>query len=828
MSTEHDTASDGRPPRPTPLQVDYTGIPDALQGRDSWLLWRYQYESDRDEWTKVPIDPHTGNYGSATDSDTWGTFEHAQEAHDSSDINSDGIGFVFRSEDTVVGIDIDDARDSETGSPTDTATDIINRLDSFTEVSPSSTGYHGYGFGTLPPDAKNRDGKLEMYEEDRFFTVTGHRVDTTPTDVKERNDILQEIHADYIAEDDPTDSRSDAPSDPVDLSDQQLLEKAKNAEYGDEFQDLWGGNTRGYESHSEADYHLCRHLLFWTGGNRSRAERLFNQSGLSRDKWTTRKDYRNRTLEAADNSLSGYYDPEKGRDLSPEPSGLTDESGNPVDRESSLLTPWEFQAEAGLGEEDSINDLNDKQKAAVTWRLLKRSDKYHVRVHRETGTLWAYNQDTGVWKRDGERALQHATRKAVAPENYGANLLNEVKAQARADPSVEIGDDRLGVDAGTLVVANGLLDLQKAYRGDSDAIRPIDPKDYALSRLPVTYDPNATGGEWRDFVTEVVESEKLQAVQEYAGYTLHRGKMPFNRALLCVGSGANGKSTFLNVVRALLGEENTESKPVHRFGERFGIADLQGQVANIDADLSEGSLSKKGIANFKRLVGNDKVTAERKHKDPFSFTPSAKHLYACNQVPDVSNIVSDDDTAFWRRWIIVQFPRYIPPSERDPKLEERLTDDDSLSGVLNWAIEGWGRLMEQGGFTNVESTAETRALWQSWGDSADEFLTQCVESDPDATNITTNEAWQVYREWCRQEEKDPVGQRKFTNTAKGSDVNLGYGQSVRPRGTETPTNGYKHFGLTDDAPELSTVLEENDSTDESIGGRNTSLDEHGE
>ena len=95
-------------------------------------------------------------------------------------------------------------------------------------------------------------------------------------------------------------------------------------------------------------------------------------------------------------------------------------------------------------------------------------------------------------------------------------------------------------------------------------------------------------------MTKVIESDKLQAVQEYVDYTLHRGEMPFNRVLLCVGSGANGKSTFLNVIRSLLGEENTESKPVHSFGERFSIADLQGQLANIDADLSEGSLSKKG------------------------------------------------------------------------------------------------------------------------------------------------------------------------------------------------------------------------------------------
>jgi len=823
MSTDSDAVSDDRPPRPTPLQVNYVGIPDDLKERDSWLLWRYQYDSDRAEWTKVPVNPHNGNYGSATDPDTWGTFDRVQEAHESSTIQSDGIGFVFRPEDTVAGIDIDDARDSETGSPSDTAQEIIPRVDSFTEVSPSGTGYHVYVFGTLPDDAKNRKGKIEIYDKDRFFTVTGHRVDTTPSDVNARNETLQEIHSEYVA-DDATESDPTGPTDPVDLSDQQLLEKAKNAEHGDEFRALWRGDTTGYESHSEADYALCQHLLFWTGGDTSRTERLFSKSGLVREKWHTRKDYRGRTIRNADSNLSGYYDPEKGADPTGEPLGLTDEHGNETGYDTdTVVRPERFCEAAGVDDGKSIADLNDKHKAAVAWRLLKRSDKYHVRVHTETGALWRYDRDSGVWDRNGERELRIAGRKAVGPEHYGANLLNELQAQARADPTVEITDDDLGLDPGTVAVGNGILDLQKAYRSDNDAIRPIEPEDYALAKLPVKYDPEQEYKKWESFVSQVVESEKQQAIQEYVGYTLHVGEMPFNRALLCVGSGANGKSTFLNVVRTLLGEENTESKPVHKFDHENAVADLYGTIANIDADLSEGSLSKRGVAMFKRLVGDDRVDGRHLYEDSFSFKPTAKHLYACNQVPDVTKIVSDDDTAFWRRWLIVQFPTYIPPSEQNPTLEAELTRDDALSGILNWAIDGWGRLMESGTFTNIETTAETRARWQSWGDSTDEFLTQCVEHDPEAPNITTGEAWQIYREWCRRKGKDHVGQRKFTNAAKASDVNLGYEKRVRPRGTGTPTNGYKHFGLTDDAPSRSEVLNSDDDSDDDGTGTQTRL-----
>lgn len=808
--------------------TDSNTVPADLAERDRWVCWR---ERERDgKLTKVPVDPHTGEFASSTDPDTWGTLSDARDCHRSSSVTTAGIGFVFTPEDTICGIDLDDARDPETGDPEPWAREIITTLDSFTEVSPSGTGYHIYLHGIVP-DGGNRNGGVEIYDRGRFFTFTGDHVDTTPHTVEQRNDSLADIHAEYVADDtdrsatggdrDAAESGVTPPSGGVDLSDDVLLQKARDAENGDTFARLWQGDTAGYPSHSEADMALCCLLAFWTGGDRNRMDRLFRQSGLMRPKWEEDRGadtYGERTIQAALDTVTDYYDPDS--DSSPPASvDPPDEHASGVESDATVaVSPSSFATEAGLGEDGEISDLNDKQKAAVVWRLIKRSDEYHVRVHRSTDGLWAY--DGGVWNREGERTLRFAARKAVMPQNYGANLLNELKEQASADPAREIDGDTLGLDAGFVAVENGLLDLQAAARGD-DALRDLSPEDYALHRLPVEYDPEADGSEWRTFVGEVVEHEKIDTLQEYVGYTLHRGAMPFNKAVLLVGSGANGKSTFLNVVRAMLGRENTETKPVHKFDTDNHIADLYGSLANIDADLSEGSLSTQGIANFKRLVGDDRVTARHLYEDAFTFQPAVKHLYACNQVPDVSNYVADTDQAFWRRWLIVQFPKYIPPANRDPRLEDRLTEPESLSAVLNWAVEGWARLMEQGGFTNAETPAETRRLWQSWGDSLDEFLANCVEHDPDAPNITTGEAWELYNAWCQREGKDPAGQQSFTGAAKSADVDLGYAKSIRPRGTGTPTRGYKHFGVTDAAPDLETVLEGGDDESEGMDSADT-------
>jgi len=387
-----------------------------------------------------------------------------------------------------------------------------------------------------------------------------------------------------------------------------------------------------------------------------------------------------------------------------------------------------------------------------------------------------------------------------------------LKAQARSDPRVEVESDEFGLSPGYVAVENGLVDLKAAADGDGgDALRDLKPEDYALSRLPVEYDPDATAERWKEFVGEVVEPSKIETVQEYAGYALHRGAMPYSKALLLVGSGSNGKTTFLNVIRALIGSDHTTSKPVHKFDEDNHVADLYGALANIDADLSEGSLSSEGIATFKRLVGGDEIDARKLYEDAFSFKPTAKHLYACNQVPDVSKYVSDHDIAFWRRWIIVEFPNYIPPNARDPDLVEKLTTEECLSGVLNWAIDGWKRLRDEEQFTNAEGHDETRRRWQSWGESVEKFISECVERDEDADRLSTGQAFDRYRAWCRDVGADPIGRRRFTDTLKKEDVDFG-----RHRMNGRTVRGYDALGLSDEVPDPDAS--DDDEDDEDDGG----------
>jgi primase-polymerase (primpol)-like protein len=323
-------------------------LPEELRDRDQWVCWK---EEPRDgKPTKIPVTPGSGAFASSTDPETWASFETALEYADTE--NADGIGFVFTDDDPIVGVDLDDCRDPASDDVDDTALDIIERFDSYTEISPSGTGFHVLIRGELP-DGRNRRGSIELYDTARFFTVTGDCLEDTPPRVARRQDALVAIHREYVQDSEPdsehksgnhrtrdeTETTDSAAHTDVDLEDEELLERARNASNGEKFERLWRGSTAGYESQSEADMALCCLLAFWTGGDHQQIDRLFRQSGLLRDKWdevhyADGSTYGEKTIERAVASISEFYDPDT-RETATESAPRTSETSTAATRDKS-------------------------------------------------------------------------------------------------------------------------------------------------------------------------------------------------------------------------------------------------------------------------------------------------------------------------------------------------------------------------------------------------------------------------------------------------------------------------------------------------------------
>jgi hypothetical protein len=309
--------TNGNAPKPVAIQVDQHSIPSTLRDVPHWVVWRYVHKPGKKKpWDKPPFNAMTGGLGSSTDPTTWCSFEMAWDAYRQG--NLDGVGFVLSKEaehaDPFVGVDLDNCRAPEDGAIQAWALEIVQALDSYTEISPSGTGIRIFLIGKLRP-GRRKQGDFEIYETGRYVTVTGSRLVGSPDRIAERQEQIDRVCANVFdkAQKKPKARR---PSGGTPLFDNQaLLSKAMASANGEKFRRLWEGDASDYDNdHSRADLALCCHLAFWLGGDALRIDGLFRQSGLFRPKWDERhcgdgRTYGQMTIDRALEGCTEFYNP---------------------------------------------------------------------------------------------------------------------------------------------------------------------------------------------------------------------------------------------------------------------------------------------------------------------------------------------------------------------------------------------------------------------------------------------------------------------------------------------------------------------------------------
>ena len=256
-----------------------------IKGVKQWVAFRFEERNGKR--TKVPVNPHTGGNAQTNNPETWGTLAQAQEAVKRYGV--DGVGFVFAN--GYFGIDLDHVIDPEARTIKKHAQDIIDTVDSYTELSPSGTGVHIIAKGSPDFDRnRNDDLGLEMYyptfKEDgtisrgRYFTVTGNAYGAVKP-IAERTKQAQAVYKKYLYREPQKAPASTSVGTPVTDSDADIITKALNSKNGARFGALWQGDISGYgNDHSRATQALVNDLAYWTNGDPVAMDRLFRQSGL--------------------------------------------------------------------------------------------------------------------------------------------------------------------------------------------------------------------------------------------------------------------------------------------------------------------------------------------------------------------------------------------------------------------------------------------------------------------------------------------------------------------------------------------------------------------
>ena len=350
------------------------------------------------------------------------------------------------------------------------------------------------------------------------------------------------------------------------------------------------------------------------------------------------------------------------------------------------------------------------------------------------GSFWHWKGR--VWARIDDREIKRAIHAVIGSSDLTGNTVNSVLDLVKTERyQPELVFDQA---SGVINCRNGEL----SYLDGEWQLGPHRRDRYLTTMIPVEYDPAAKAPRFNQFLFEVFkgdvdELEKIILVGEALGYSLIPS-CHLEKFFLLIGSGANGKSVLLGVLKDLLGAENVAAVKPSQFNSNFQRAYLRGMLANIVTEIEVGSQLADGL---KALTSGEPITAEQKHRDPFTFTPFATQWLGTNHFPHVGDVSG----GFTRRAIVLTFNQHFAEGCRDVHLAGKLRAE--LPGILNIALDGLARLYRNNRFTGPESCARAMRRWLSEVDQVSEFVEEECEEGP-ALEVESGALYAAFQSWA--------------------------------------------------------------------------------
>lgn len=540
----------------------------------------------------------------------------------------------------------------------------------------------------------------------------------------------------------------------VSLGDQELLDVLFKSKNGDLYRRLWSGDDLG--DHSVADQKLCNGLAWLTGRDIARMDSLFRQSGLYRDKWRDRDDYRENTLNnAADSAQTvydpGYVDPQAVK-FAQSAIGMGG-SGTPPPPTSGTAQPTGSGSNQNIDQyllDQGANDEGNAQCALALYGDLFAHCEAYGYLH-YNGRYWQSEGAEGRLKTAIVATLQR--RAMLALLNNKDPLLRAAKPNSnnvrnclylfRRLIDVDIND--FDQDRELLNCNNGVVDLR------TGAIDPHTPSQKFTYCVPVDYDPTADYVLWTEFLAKVTpQPEVSDYLRMAAGYSA-TGYTREECLFYIHGPTRSGKGTFAETLLAILpkplGVEvdfSTFTAKREADTQNFDLAPLKPARFIIASESNKyDSLNE---AKIKAATGGNWIRCAFKHRDHFEYRPQFK-IWLTSNHPVKGDV---DDDALWGRVKVVEFPNSFLGKE-DKTLKQRMQEESNLKGVLRWIVEGamaWFAAPQ--GLQTPQAVIDATAARRRDLDYIQQWLDQCCKIDASAwtpnSDIRTS-----YEAWCKQE-----------------------------------------------------------------------------
>ena len=334
-----------------------------------------------------------------------------------------------------------------------------------------------------------------------------------------------------------------------------------------------------------------------------------------------------------------------------------------------------------------------------------------------------------------------------------SNLNRSKRAEVLTYLDILIGDDTPPSDAKYIAFKNGV------YNIETDEFLPFSPDYIVMNKIDFDYIPDAYC-EITDRTLDKLacnDPEIRSLLEEVIGYTFYR-RNELRKSFILIGDKSNGKSTYLDMIKTLLGDRNTAALDLKELGDRFKTAELFGKLANIGDDIGDDFIPNP--AAFKKLVSGDRLNVERKGQDPFDFNNYSKLLFSANNIPRIK----DKSGAVVNRLVIIPFnARFsVEDPDYDPYIKYKLRQQDSMEYLIQIGLTGLKRVLKNRKFT---TSIKVEKEIQEYEENNNPILLFFKE-EPEIENEPTNEVYKKYTEFCLANSFNPMSNIEFSKQVK--------------------------------------------------------------
>lgn len=302
-----------------------------------------------------------------------------------------------------------------------------------------------------------------------------------------------------------------------------------------------------------------------------------------------------------------------------------------------------------------------------------------------------------------------------------------------------VKNERTLVDANLIAFNNGVLNIV------TETFEEFSPEYIITNKIPHNYNPEAKSELLDRVMLKLAcgDEKVLKLLYQSVGYTFYR-RNELRKSFFLLGEKRNGKSTFLDMVGNLLGEENTSNLDLCDIGHQFRTAELDGKLANIGDDINDEWVSNTSI--FKKVVSGDAITTERKSKDPFKLRSFAKFFFSANSLPRIGR--GKDSGAVLDRLVIIPFTATFSKSDADydPFIKYKLRDEAVMEALIAKSIPALREVLAEQAFETCDKVEESLVEFEKSNDPITEFFDELDEAD--YLNEPIKLVYQRYNAFC--------------------------------------------------------------------------------